>query len=362
MVAIAASAVIAAQASKGPPAVIARAPDFELVTPELFSANGGMPNAWADFDNDGDLDQFVGFRGRPNRLYRQERGRFTDVAAAVGLADNIETRAAAWGDFDADGHVDLYVGFVDGTPNRLYRNDPSTGSGQGGDGRHFIDVAHQLGLDLVGVSRQVSWIDYDNDGDLDLFIAFRDQSNRLFRHDGERFTDATAESGVGDPRKTVGAVWFDVDMDGDLDLFTANQNGDTNGLYRNDHGRFVDVARAWGVEAPRTSAEFAASDPRSQTSTATVTWISSWPTTARARSTGTIADDASSTSPAPPGSSSTSTRRRRRGATTTTTAGRTCTSPDSSRLKRTIPITCFATLRPAQGRRQARSPTRSRRS
>src|SRR6185503_13918203 len=143
-----------------------RALDFELVQPELFSANGGMPNAWADFDNDGDLDEFVGFRGRPNRLYRQDDGMFTDVAAAVGLADTIETRAAAWGDYDADGHVDLYVGFIDGTPNRLYRND--------GDGRHFTDVAHQLSLDLAGVSRQVSWIDYDNDGDLDLFIAFRD--------------------------------------------------------------------------------------------------------------------------------------------------------------------------------------------
>jgi len=110
-----------------------RAPDFELVQPELFSANGGMPNAWADFDNDGDLDEFVGFRGRPNRLYRQDGGMFTDVAAAVGLADTIETRAAAWGDYDADGHVDLYVGFIDGTPNRLYRND--------GNGRHFTDDA-----------------------------------------------------------------------------------------------------------------------------------------------------------------------------------------------------------------------------
>jgi hypothetical protein len=238
-----------------------RAPEFELVQPELFSANGGMPNAWADFDNDGDLDEFVGFRGRPNRLYRQDGGRFTDVAAAVGLADTIETRAAAWGDFDADGHVDLYIGFIDGTPNRLYRND--------GDGRHFTDVAHQVGLDLVGVSRQVSWIDYDNDGDLDLFIAFRDKPNRLFRHDGGRFTDVTAESGVGDPRKTVGAVWFDMDMDGDLDLFVANQNGDTNGLFRNDPStrsgeggrRFVDVARAFGVDAPRAAEEFGGVGP-----------------------------------------------------------------------------------------------------
>jgi VCBS repeat protein len=224
------------------------APRFELVQPELFGVTGGQPNAWADFDNDGDLDEFVGFRGRPNRLYRQDHGRFEDVAASVGVNDNVETRAAAWGDFDGDGQLDLYVGFVDGTPSKLYHND--------GAGRHFTDVAPALGVTLAGVSRQASWIDYDNDGDLDLFVAFRDKPNRLFRNDGGRFTDVTAESGIGDPRKTVGAVWFDIDGDGDLDLFVANQNGDTNGLFRNDRGRFVDVAREWGVEAPRASAEF----------------------------------------------------------------------------------------------------------
>ena len=222
-------------------------PTFELVQPELFGATGGQPNAWADFDNDGDLDEFVGFRGTRNRLYRQDRGRFEDVAAAVGLADNVETRAAAWGDFDADGHIDLYIGFIDGTPGKLYRND--------GDGKHFTDVAASLGVNLTGVSRQVSWIDYDNDGDLDLFAAFRDKPNRLLRNDRGRFTDVTAESGLGDPRKSVGAVWFDIDADGDLDVFVANQNGDANGLFRNDRGRFVDVAREWGVDASGRAAE-----------------------------------------------------------------------------------------------------------
>jgi FG-GAP-like repeat len=225
----------------------AGAPSFALVQPELFSANGGQPNAWADFDNDGELDEFVGFRGRPNRLYRQNHGVFTDVATAAGVADSIETRAAAWGDYDADGNVDLSVGFIDGTPNKLYRND-----GRG----HFSDVAASLGLNLTGVSRQASWIDYDNDGDLDLFIAFRDKPNRLFRNDGARFADVTSEAGIGDTRKTVGAVWFDIDQDGDLDVFVANQNGDANGLFRNDRGRFVDVARDWGVDSSGRAVEF----------------------------------------------------------------------------------------------------------
>src|SRR4029077_1606548 len=85
-------------------------PVFELVQPDVFGASGGQPNAWADFNNDGQLDEFVGFRGRPNRLYAQDHGRFRDVAAAVGIADNVETRVAAWGDFDGDGNIDLYVG------------------------------------------------------------------------------------------------------------------------------------------------------------------------------------------------------------------------------------------------------------
>src|SRR5262249_6049172 len=114
--------------------------------------------------------------------------------------------------------------------------------------------------------RQVSWIDYDNDGDLDLFIAFRDQPNRLFRNDrapdgSVRFTDVTQASGIGDPRKTVGAVWFDIDGDGDLDLFVANQEGNANGLFRNDGGHFVDVAAAWGVDASGRPKEFGGVGP-----------------------------------------------------------------------------------------------------
>src|SRR5262245_5530684 len=96
-------------------------PKFELVQPELFDAAGGQPNAWADIDGDGDLDLFVGFQeGKPNRLYRNDGGRFVDIAAAAGIADLTDTRAAAWGDFDGDGNVDLYVGFTrrSGTRNR----------------------------------------------------------------------------------------------------------------------------------------------------------------------------------------------------------------------------------------------------
>ena len=224
-------------------------PSFELVQPELFSAAGGNATAWADADNDGDLDYFVGFRGRPNRFYRNDGDRFVDVAAAVGLSDNHETRAAAWGDFNADGRADLYVGFADPkVPSKVYRND--------GNGARFVDVARDIGLALVGVSRQPAWIDYDGDGDLDFFAAFRDGPNRLFRNDRGIYTDVTAALGIGDTWRSVSAVWWDFERDGDLDLFVANQEGDANGLYRQDQGRFEDVAAAAGVAGtPRPKAD-----------------------------------------------------------------------------------------------------------
>ena len=225
-----------------------RPPVFEPVQPELFGAGGNLVNAWADYDGDGDPDLFVGFNGVANRLYRNTAGVFADVAAAAGLADARATRAAAWGDYDADGDPDLLVGFAPGPTSvlRIYRND---------EGR-FTDVAAPLGLAVdSGAVRQPSWVDFDGDGDLDLFVAFRDRANALFRNDGARFTDVAADAGLADRRRTVGAVWLDYDEDGDLDVYVGNMDGDANGLYRNDRGRFTDVAEeagvAWGGRAPR---------------------------------------------------------------------------------------------------------------
>jgi hypothetical protein len=112
-------------------------------------------------------------------------------------------------------------------------------------------VAAEVGVQETGETRQPVFVDYDGDGDADLFVAFRDKPNRLYRNDGGTFTDVTEASGIGDPRRTVGAVWFDMDGDSDLDLFVANQNGDEDGVYRNNgDGTFTDIAAELGMNAP----------------------------------------------------------------------------------------------------------------
>src|SRR3546814_8210438 len=76
-------------------------------------------------------------------------------------------------------------------------------------------------------ARQSSWVEFDNDGDLDHFASNRSGPNALFRQDAGRFVRVDAEQAGDDARPTVGACWFDYDRDGDLDLFLANQAGAT---------------------------------------------------------------------------------------------------------------------------------------
>ncbi len=221
---------------------------FEAVQPELFADGGALVNAWADVDQDGRLDLLVAFASAPPRLYRDTGGGFRDVATEYGLAGTRGARAAAWGDYDGDGLTDLALGLVpDGGPVlQLFRNV----------GGRFEEVTVPAGLVVEGGAvRQLSWIDFDGDGDLDLFVAFRDRANALFRNGGGAFEDVASLLGLDDPRRSVGAAWFDHDRDGRLDLVVANMDGDANGLFRNEGERFVDVAEAagvaWGGRAPR---------------------------------------------------------------------------------------------------------------
>ncbi|MHB1193577.1 MAG: CRTAC1 family protein [Longimicrobiales bacterium] len=209
-----------------------------------FADGNTLTDAWADFDGDGDPDRFVGFNGDASRLYRNGgAGEFADAAAELGLVVTRRVRTSAWGDFDADGDPDLLLGFA---PDSLAPGVLALWRNEGGTA--FTEVGADVGLALDSVAtRQASWVDYDADGDVDLFLAFRDAPNRLWRNDAGAFVDVSGPTGIGDPRRSVGAVWFDADEDGDLDVYVTNMDGDANGMWVNEGERFYDRAEAWGL-------------------------------------------------------------------------------------------------------------------
>ncbi len=236
----------------------ADAVDFAKVQPEALAGTHALSSAWADYDNDGDLDLLVAYGHGVLKLFQNTNGVFTDVAPKAGLITNpdakamelMELRSAAWGDYDGDGNLDLYVGtrFAGtGTPPPENRSYMFHNNGNG----TFTEVAQKLGVDAPGASvRQASFIDLDGDGDLDLYMADRNGPNRMFRNDGGKFTDIAATAGLDDKRFTVGTCWFDMDKDGDLDAFVANQDGGTDAFYKNDKGKFTDVAPQLGMNRP----------------------------------------------------------------------------------------------------------------
>jgi hypothetical protein len=220
---------------------------FESVQTDLFSVPNSYSNAWADFDNDGDLDLAVSIGTGEVRLYRNDNGTLVSVGKAMGLpqagGDSYELRGLSWGDYDGDGFIDLLGGATEtGHVTKVFRNLA---------GKKFVDVAADLGLTIPGRSaRQTNWVDYDNDGDLDVYAADRQGKNRLFRNDGGKFTQVFAEGGPTVFRSTVGACWFDMDGDGDLDLFLADQSGAADAMFRNDGNSFVDVAPKLRMTGP----------------------------------------------------------------------------------------------------------------
>lgn len=219
-------------------------PPFTLVQPELLGVANSYSNAWGDYDNDGDVDLAVSLGTGEVRLYRNDKGVLASVGAQLGMpqAGSHELRGLSWGDFDGDGDIDLLGGATSADElTRVLRNEGGT---------RFTDVAAEIGLTIPGRSaRQTNWVDYDNDGDLDVYAADRTGDNRLFRNDDGRFTHVFG-AGPTDARPTVGACWFDMDSDGDLDLYLANQSGATDALWQNDGGSFTDVAPALGLTGP----------------------------------------------------------------------------------------------------------------
>ena len=255
------------------------------VTDAGGKGNGGCA---ADYDNDGDQDLFVANWGA-SRLYRNDGPatgsgwNFTDVAESAGLADPDETyrsMGCAWGDYDRDGWLDFIVVrhidesnpdaftqrvyYLDVRPLALFHND--------GDGT-FTEVTHLLGATaspsreagafgrVWGAGFQPAWVDFDNDGDPDLYVVndFGEyvHPNVLWRNDGPladgsgrgeewAFTDISQESGTGVAMFGMGLAVSDYNSDGYLDMFVTNIAD--NVLLTNDGGNtFRDAAGDVGV-------------------------------------------------------------------------------------------------------------------
>ncbi len=192
-------------------------------------ANRSVSGAWADYDNDGLIDLFVANTGgQNNSLYHNAGGgNFQRVSSGAIVTDGGSSVGASWGDYNNDGFLDLFVTNAGNEPCYLYKN-----LGNGTFARMNIG---SITSDL-GNAHGSSWADYDNDGDLDLFVARDGQNNSLYRNEGnDVFTSIQNEMTIGGGL-SFGSAWADYDNDGDQDLFVANRKGMGDFLYNNTKG------------------------------------------------------------------------------------------------------------------------------
>jgi hypothetical protein len=227
----------------------------------------GLGVSAADYDNDGWTDVYLTGLG-PNRLLRNLRnGKFEDVTARAGVGDPGFSTSAAWFDYDRDGKLDLFVAnYVQWSPESdLYCTldgksksycTPESYKGQSptlyrnkGDGT-FEDVTRKAGLyDPTTKSLGIALIDYNNDGNVDLFVANDTQPNRLYQNTGKgTFTDVGMTAGVafneaGVARAGMGADAADYDGSGRQSLVIGNFSNEMMALYSNEGtGLFIDEA------------------------------------------------------------------------------------------------------------------------
>ncbi|MEQ9105641.1 MAG: FG-GAP-like repeat-containing protein [Rhodothermales bacterium] len=185
---------------------------------------------WADADNDGDMDLFVCNATSDNVLYEHKEDHTFERVDNMLSNDGGRTGGAVWGDYDMDGDLDLYVANVDEQENYYYRNDGGLVFEKILTGDHVTDR---------GASNTAHTADFDNDGDLDLFVPDLSGVNDLFLNDGSgNFVKVSSKSMSEVSLRTASASLADVDRDGDVDIQTNNipdQSGEGgyNHLYFN---------------------------------------------------------------------------------------------------------------------------------
>ncbi len=226
---------------------------------------GGLNCMQTDYNNDGYLDIFV-VRGawlsapmRPSLLKNNQNGTFTDVTEAANLLYPANAITASWADYDNDGWLDLFV-CGERQPSRLHRN---LGNGT------FQEVARVAGIDPdTPWAKGAAWIDYDNDGDPDLFVNHlsTEVGAQLYRNHGDgTFDEITQSMGIDGPLLGFSCWAWDYDNDGWLDIFATCYDRDSgevvkglqgqphrlnsNRLYRNQQGEgFQDVTKEVGLD------------------------------------------------------------------------------------------------------------------
>jgi tetratricopeptide (TPR) repeat protein len=223
---------------------------------------GALNIMQADYNNDGCMDLLIprGGWGHPARLSLMRNncnGTFTDVTEASGLGRiATATNAAVWADIDNDGFLDLFIG-NENAPAQLFRNK--------GDGT-FEDISHSAGIDRTAFSKGVTAADYDQDGYVDLYVSNFGGANFLYHNNGNRtFTEVGRLAGVQAPWYSFATWFFDYDNDGWPDLLVnaffqpvgeqilsqvgKPYNTETLKLYRNKHdGTFEDVTAKVGLD------------------------------------------------------------------------------------------------------------------
>jgi len=223
---------------------------------------GGLNMVQADYNNDGCMDILV-LRGawefpvRKSLLRNNCDGTFTDVTREAGLAaPATRTQAAVWADINNDGFLDLFVGNENG-PSQLFLNK--------GDGT-FQEISAASGVNKIAFTKGVAAADYDNDGYIDFYVSNLYGGNFLYHNNhNNTFTEVSEQAGVHQPQSQSFATWFfDYDNDGWPDIFVTTYffsadetlrnylglptNAETLKLYRNlGNGTFKDVTAEVGL-------------------------------------------------------------------------------------------------------------------
>ena len=223
---------------------------FENVTARAGVANErwGQGVCAGDVDNDGDEDLYVTNFG-VNRLYRNDGGRFTDVAGPAGVAVDSWSTGCAFGDYDGDGWLDLYVaGYIQLDLDRLPPT-PDAPAGSAGEPAAQPGSSRQVGMGAA-YTAGAKFCTYRGVHVMCGPRGLTGAPDHLFHNNGNgTFTDVTAQAGVEDAKGLYGfgVAWFDMDDDGRLDLLVANDSG-PNYVYRNaGGGRFENVSYPSGA-------------------------------------------------------------------------------------------------------------------